>query len=291
MRWMIAGVGALALGPLTQFAIADEYKPVRPSPAAAAPAAPAANWSGFQTGAFGGNSSLAQNFAEPGAKLCPGTPIIAIPSSPDCPETPFHFNGHPSSFTAGGFLGYRVQFGVLVVGVEGDAAWKNAKTSLTQMDTTELGVKETFAGSLEQGWDGSLRGRVGVLLAPWLLAYGTGGGAIGNVSGAFGFDAQGPSPVPTPTPTRTLVPPPSVSGAGSWSETRVGYTAGGGLEAALGAGLKARFEYRFTDFGHISHDVPLTSMNCTGGCTSGTNARIDTNASFQTFRLGLGIDF
>src|SRR5262249_28162197 len=135
MRTMIAGVGALALGSLTQFAIADEYKPARTRPAVAAPAA---NWTGFQTGAFGGNSSLAQNFAEPVAFLCPIAPVISASPSPPPPscETPFHFDGHPSSFTGGGFLGYRVQFGILVVGVEGDAAWKRAKTSLTQMDTT-----------------------------------------------------------------------------------------------------------------------------------------------------------
>jgi len=273
MRTIGAAVCSLLLGTcLAQgSAAAEKRKPRSATPAQAQ--APASNWTGLQTGANGGTSSLAQNFAEPGAFLCP------LYFGGSCPETPFNFSGHPSSFTAGGFAGYRVQLGELVFGIEGDLAWKRATTSLTQSGITPLYVCETFTGSMTQGWDGSLRGRFGVLLAPTLLAYGTAGLAVGNVSGSFSYNAQFGSGYWAA----------SVTGAQSWSDTRLGYTMGGGFEVDLGKGLKARLEYRYTDFGQISKDVPLASSGCES-FSCGTNAHIDMNAAFHTVRLGLGID-
>ena len=273
----VAAFGVLASACFAQLALSDE----NPKPRAAGPSrakaqaptqAPTNNWTGLQTGANGGNSSLAQNFAEPGAFLCP------IPAG-ICTETPFSFSGHPSSLTAGGFAGYRVQFGVLVVGIEGDLAWKRATTSYVQSGVTPLYVNETFTGSMTQGWDGSVRGRLGVLLIPSLLVYGTGGLAFGNVSGSFSYTAQFDS----------FYTPASVSGAKSWSDTLLGYTLGGGVELDLGGGLKGRLEYRYTDFGRISKDVPLTSTGCEF-FICGTNAHIDMNAAFHTLRFGLGVD-
>jgi outer membrane immunogenic protein len=278
----IAAFGVLAWAGFAQPALADENpKPRAAGPsrarAPAPPQAPTSNWTGLQTGANGGNSSLAQNFAEPGAFLCPIS--ISISGGGTCIETPFRFSGHPSSFTAGGFAGYRVQLGVLVIGIEGDLAWKKATTSYVQSGVTPLFVNETFTGSMTQGWDGSVRGRLGVLLIPSLLAYGTGGLAFGNVSGSFSYTAQFDS----------FYTPASVSGAKSWSDTLLGYTLGGGVELDLGGGLKGRLEYRYTDFGRISKDVPLTSTGCEF-FICGTNAHIDMNAAFHTLRFGLGVD-
>jgi outer membrane immunogenic protein len=206
----IAALGVLASACFAQLALTDE----NPRPRAAGPSrapvptqAPTSNWTGLQTGANGGNSSLAQNFAEPGAFLCP----ISFGT---CIETPFRFSGHPSSFTAGGFTGYRVQFGVLVIGIEVDLAWKRATTSYAQSGVTPLYVNETFTGSMTQNWDASVRGRLGVLLIPSLLVYGTGGLAFGNVSGSFSYTAQYSSYYSSA----------SVSGANSWSDTLLGYT-------------------------------------------------------------------
>jgi outer membrane immunogenic protein len=271
MRTCSVVVGILVSACLAQVGQAAEKR----KPRAANPtqtSAPSSNWTGLQTGANGGNSSLAQNFAEPGAFLCP----LYFGG---CTETPFKFSGHPSSFTAGGFAGYREQFGQLVVGIEGDVAWKKATASYVQSGITPLYVTETFIGSMTQGWDGSLRGRLGVLLAPALLAYGTSGVAFGNGSGSFNYNAQYGSGTSAA----------SVTGAASWNDFRLGYTLGGGIELDVGMGLKARLEYRFTDFGHISKDVPLTNTGC-GSYSCGTNAHIDMNAAFHTVRLGLGVD-
>jgi outer membrane immunogenic protein len=174
-----------------------------------------------------------------------------------------------------------VQLGILVVGAEADVAFKRAQSSLYQADFNSVGASETFTGRLQQGWDGSLRARLGILVTPTILAYATGGGAIGNVAGAFSYNAD-----------FSGVVLPVVFGSGNWSETRTGYTVGGGLETALLGPVKARIEYRYTDFGTISQSVPLTSIGCTPGVfTCGTHAHIDTRAAFNTVRLGLGVDF
>ena len=79
-------------------------------------------------------------------------------------------------------------------------------------------------------------------------------------------------------------------GTASWSDTRVGGTVGAGAETQVVAGVKARAEYRYTDFGTFSKDVPLTN-NVVGPCAScGTNAHIDMRAYNHRVMVGLGFD-
>jgi hypothetical protein len=123
-------------------AVADEApavaKPVRHrqverAPAQAAPVRTAAaqpNWTGGQVGGQGGVNSMAQGFAEPGSHLFPA---ICVPSS-FCTETPFSFSGNKTSATGGGFLGYRVQFGNVVAGIEGDLNAKSGSASYSAYD-------------------------------------------------------------------------------------------------------------------------------------------------------------
>jgi len=148
---------------------------------------------------------------------------------------------------------------------------------------TPINRNEAFAGKMDQRWDGSIRGRLGVLVTPSLLAYATAGLAIGEVCGSFVYAA-------------TLTTGETASGAAKWCDTRIGPTAGGGLETIIGNGLKARLEYRYTDLGSFSKDVPLTATPagggfCGGGFVCTGNAHIDMNAAFHTIRLGLGVDF
>src|SRR5512144_2148811 len=104
----------------------------RPQQPEQAPAQQQSNWSGTQVGGFNGASSVSNSFAEPGSNLffsCIATtgggcvsPITAT-GLPDV-ETPFSFDKDKWSYTFGGFIGYRWQFGSFVVGAEGDLAWK-----------------------------------------------------------------------------------------------------------------------------------------------------------------------
>jgi outer membrane immunogenic protein len=143
---------------------------------------------------------------------------------------------------------------------------------------------EIFTGSMTQRWDGSLRLRLGTLVTPWTLAYGTAGGAVGSVCNSFSYTATLTPPVGSLEP-----PPANAFGADSWCETRIGYTVGAGVETAIGLGYnsKLRFEYRYTDLGSFSRDVPLAEIPCSVAPCTG-NAHIDLRAAFHTFRLGLG---
>jgi outer membrane immunogenic protein len=125
------------------------------------------------------------------------------------------------------------------------------------------------------------------------MTYVTAGVAFGNVNGSYNYSgiATGERQNGTVTLTTTA--------ADSWSLTRVGWTAGTGLEMPVGGGWKMRLEYRFTDLGSFQRIVPLTrtcsSINfppCGAGVNPGpTVAPITQEASFQTIRVGLAYSF
>jgi outer membrane immunogenic protein len=273
-------------------AVADEAPPVkhvkrveRAAPAQAAPAAAATqpSWTGAQVGGQGGVSPMAQGFAEPGARLFPVcTPLGDFPSS-YCEETPFSFSGNKVSATGGGFLGYRVQFGTFVLGIEGDASAKSGSNSYAYSDTNGY-RSESFYGTVSQGWDGSVRGRAGFLVTPTTLAYGTVGAAFGSVSGSFGYSAH-------ENITDGCGPCASAVGGGSWSTTRTGLTGGAGLETLITQSLTLRLEYRYTDLGRFQENVYLNTV-CGGTCSSpSSSALISLHPTFQTVRIGLGYNF
>ena len=102
-----------------------------------------------------------------------------------------------------------------VVGVEGDI-------NATGMEGTLGGVK------VSNPWDATLRARAGFTVDRFLI-YGTGGLAMGGVKVA--------------------------SGGASDSSTQVGWTLGGGVEAAVTNNVTARLEYRYTDLGEDSYST------------------------------------
>lgn len=97
---------------------------------------------------------------------------------------------------------------------------------------------------------GSLRGRLGYAFGNF-MAYGTGGVALAHVSA----DVDGESE----------------------SNTHVGWTAGGGVEAALTTNITARAEYLYTDTGSESY-------------SNGTDSA-DMDLSGHNIRVGLGYKF
>ena len=281
----IADEAPAAARPIRHRAV--ERAPVREAaPTQMAAAQP--SWTGAQVGGQGGVSSMAQGFAEPGSHLFPvcssGGGIY-----PDsyCRETPFSFNGNRTSWTAGTFLGYRVQFGSVVAGIEGDVNGKAATVAYTA-GGANLFRTETFMGSAGQGWDSSVRGRLGWLVTPSTLIYGTGGVAFGKVTGSFGYSANeidGCSPCAY------------ANGGGTWSTVRTGATAGGGIETMFSTAvgpfpsLTLRVEYRYTDLGNFSENVPLHTF-CNFTCTSpSSNASINLHPTFQTVTVGVGLNF
>jgi outer membrane immunogenic protein len=302
MRFLLSCISVLSAAAIAAPAVAAEL-PARPKRAAPERAAPrpapqpqqqGANWNGGQVGGSNGGSSVNNNFVEPGAYNFSGCSISSssssssFGSSPVCAETPFSFSGTPSSYIGGGFFGYRVQIGSMVVGVEGDVYYQNAETSYVQTSKPSWLASQVFTGSIKQGTDGSFRGRIGGLITPWTLLYATGGVAIGEISGSFSYSAcSSASSSSSSSCAGTLV-----AGAASWSDTRIGGTIGAGAETELFPGWKARLEYRYTDYGRFSKDVPLGN-NVSGPCSPticGSNAVIDLRASNHRVTVGLGFD-
>src|SRR5262249_37931671 len=192
MRWgSLGSIGLIALMACTGPVAAQQTQP-RQRLASTQPAPPP-NWTGPQVGGFGGGSYGSPfSFVEPGAHLCAASGLG--PVSPGCFETPFQFSGDRWSPTFGVFAGYNAQFANWVPGVEGDAAWKRISTSqnlFVPPTAVDLGATraEAFTGSMTQRWDGSLRLRLGTLVTPWTLAYGTAGGAVGSVCSSFSYTA------------------------------------------------------------------------------------------------------
>jgi Outer membrane protein beta-barrel domain len=155
-----------------------------------------------------------------------------------------------------------------VVGFEGDVYYQNAETSFAQSGRPSwfsTSGSETFTGSVKQGTNGSFRGRIGALVTPSTLVYATGGLAVGEISGSFSYLACTTSPCSSGT---------SVFGATSWNETRIGGTAGAGVETELFPGWKGRLEYRYTDFGSITKDVALSNNSAGARRRSAATSRI-----------------
>jgi outer membrane immunogenic protein len=283
-KLLISSVGLLATLTLVGPAIAADLKAEpRRERATQSQTQQSSNWNGSQVGGSNGASSVNNNFVEPGAHLFTN---CGFPST-FCQETPFSFSGHKTSYIAGVFAGYRWQMGNIVFGVEGDVNFKRGETSQVQNSPSLVSPfpgYEQFTGSQKQGTDGSFRGRIGFLVTPWTLIYATGGLAVGNVSGSFSYLACSAASCNPLTST-------NVYGTASWSDTRVGGTVGAGAETQIAGGVKARLEYRYTDFGSYSKDVPLA--NNSPGCPPaqcGTNAHIDLRANNHRLMVGLGFD-
>ena len=121
------------------------------------------------------------------------------------------------------------------IGIEADLAWDDSSKSLASIP----GVCCGGIVFVNEGWDGSIRGRVGFLLTPSWLLYATGGIAWQGLDidascgsgGAFCTTAH----------------------AESLSTTRTGWTFGGGLEVMLRGNWLVRLEYRYADYGNIDH--------------------------------------
>src|SRR5262245_40921548 len=134
--------------------------------------------------------------------------------------------------TVGGLLGYNWQHGSFVYGVEGDWSWIGAKTSQFLPDINGGGAN--FTSSFDVNWLATMRGRAGLAFDSALL-YVTGGAALGHRNNAANLIGSGLN-----------------SGFGASFEqkqTKVGWTAGVGVEYMFSRHWTARAEFRYVDLG------------------------------------------
>lgn len=146
---------------------------------------------------------------------------------------------HGSSLIGGVYGGYDNQFGSNVVaGIEADWSGTDSKGTLTTPWIYDPGggvVPGAFnAMSTELDWLASVRGRLGYLVTPSLLAYATGGVAWGR------FEYAASSSYPRPVKPYTT--------AVALNQTQTGFVVGGGLEWKLTQNWLVRAEYLYYGF-------------------------------------------
>jgi outer membrane immunogenic protein len=193
---------------------------------------------------------------------------------------PGQLNTRPSGFIGGGQIGYNWQAGLYVWGVETDFQWANITGSTTVTNSTQPSASRTdivtAAGSQRIEWFGTLRGRLGWTPTPPLLIYATGGLAYGQVKTnvsftgtdiLFGLPAGGTSAV-----TRT--------------DTRAGWTVGGGAEWMFASQWSIKAEYLFYDLGTQSIDQTLLVSSGFDGFTS-----IHSDAHYRGSIVRGGVNF
>lgn len=153
----------------------------------------------------------------------------------------------PAGLRVGGYAGYNWQTGPWVYGIEIDAAWSDATDTHRGVPGCRIECSAGFPGPgvdssfVRTRWDVSLRPRVGYLVTPETLVYGTGGVAWQSV------DVSGTCANTLADPLCLLSPPFAIKTETN-NHIRTGWTVGGGVERRFGAWL-LRGEYRYSDFG------------------------------------------
>jgi len=249
---------------LAAFAIAGPARaadlPSLPAKAPPAPAAPVYDWSGFYIGANAGYGvavdPITQTFTQPGFT---DTSTIASRVT-------------PRGGLFGAQLGYNVQAGHLVYGVEGDLQWTGRHdTSCGLGCFTDIIVTSTESAEQRLKWFGTARGRLGWSNDGWLF-YVTGGAAWGVV------DA-------TTAQSLVMLGVPLIAGSNTTRFVKAGGVVGGGAEVRLGGPWTAKFEFLYVDLGSISDTMVLPPPAVAAGLT--TNSAIHDHI----VRIGLNYKF
>jgi outer membrane immunogenic protein len=128
-----------------------------------------------------------------------------------------NFETSPKGFLAGGQIGYNLQTGNIVFGLEGDIDYVDAKATANNPACVNCTVKNS--------WLATGRGRVGYSFGRFLPDI-TGGVAGGKLE--------------------------TTVNGGTASKTQVGWTLGAGLEYALWNSWSVKAEYLYVDLGSIT---------------------------------------
>jgi outer membrane immunogenic protein len=181
----------------------------------------------------------------------------------------------------GAQAGYNWQVQNWVLGVEQDLDGTGEKARRAFICPIGVCTPATLVGALvvpgpavpfsmtqRLDWFSTIRGRVGYLVTPKVLLYGTGGFAFGQVSTSESFAGS----------------PFGFSG----SDTRYGWTAGAGIEGIIAPNWTARLEYLYLDLGRTTGSFQTAvGANPVGVISSSFSSRISDNI----VRVGVNYTF
>jgi outer membrane immunogenic protein len=170
----------------------------------------------------------------------------------------FTFAQNASGPVFGGQLGYNWQAGNWVFGVEGDVDGVGTQKNFKSFAEPTTGL--TFSASASPNWLASLRGRLGYTWGPGMI-YLTGGGAWEGVQ----FNTS------------------DAVASSSFTNTRSGWTIGGGYEWMIAPNWMVRAEYLYYGFsGTVNNVTPIL-----GGGVSHSWSNTNTSVA----RIGLNYKF
>jgi len=206
--------------------------------------APASSWTGFYAGVDGGF-------------VWDSSPATVIAAGEGLEQTgvhswkayPYYFPGvavmNASGFAGGGHIGWNYQFqgfSRIVAGLETDALVFAGNGGQTSTFVTPGGLNPSVAQiGRAMPWAGSARARIGFLVTPSLLVYGTGGAAYGAAN--VNEYAYGSALAASYTP-------------GSTGRIYGGLAYGGGVEWAFLSNWSAKVEYLHADLGTHTASFP-----------------------------------
>jgi outer membrane immunogenic protein len=202
-------------------------KPDVPAP----PPATSYDWTG---GYIGGHLGWGKGRAD--------TSITPLPTATSFIDLrPTTLRPEPSGFNAGLQGGYNWQTGHFVVGAEADLS-SSRMSGTARVTPIIMNNGSAFPGAgfliarQDTDWFGTLRPRAGMAFGR-VLVYGTGGLAFGRVDYSANVDFR-PG---TPTPILFFRYP------ASFTKTKTGWTAGGGVEVAINRHWSWKAEYLYYD--------------------------------------------
>jgi outer membrane immunogenic protein len=255
-------------------------------------------WAGFYLGINAGGTWSSSNgvntSAVPGPCDLARLGCLANFGATSAALATFSVSRNNGAFIGGGQAGYNYQFGTSwLAGVEADiqglagatssAAFNRSLNTLAIPILPAESILETANVSRNVDWLGTLRGRLGWLATPTFLIYGTGGLAYGGVTANTNI-------------TQVVLNDTSVapySSFGSLNNTRVGWTAGGGIEWMFLPNWSLKAEYLYYSLSSVSYTLsPLINPSLvTGTAVSTAFLQSSTRFNGNIVRAGLNYHF
>jgi outer membrane immunogenic protein len=267
MKKALVSIAALAMS--ASAALAADL-PSRKAPAYLPPPPPPPMWTGFYVGLNAGGTWANSNGQYVGVGPVAADPTWAVGLNQQAHLLAFSSaasaagsnNGSKGGFIGGGQIGYNQQFyNSFVAGIEADiqgiATSGNGGGGVLRAVPVPSDGSTWVGATAARGnlqYIGTVRGRLGWLAMPTLLLYGTGGLAYGGVT---------LNTVTQVFDNNTVPPPPIGGGVGgvNFSNTQVGWTAGGGLEWMFFPNWSAKVEYLYYDLGTVTQNFSIASVD------------------------------
>jgi outer membrane immunogenic protein len=267
---LIGGITAVAFA---QIASAADLP--RKAPVVAPPPPPSISWTGWYVGLNAGGTWGGEDISVssvPTFAVDPAINTFPVPTSVAAAQAASGaLSTNNGAFIGGGQIGYNWQLASQwVTGIEADiqgvgggnktATQTKVVDALSGLGFLGQNVTATVTASKKLDYLGTVRGRLGFLSMPTFLIYGTGGLAYGGVSSSTGIGG-----FTSGLNLGLCCGPMTFASAGSFSEGRVGWTAGGGVEWMFAPNWSAKAEYLYYDLGSVTYSAGNPTAVATGG--------------------------